>query len=1046
MALAAICAPARAQTHNWTGTQSSDWFTSGNWSTNAVPTAARIVVLDTVASHGTVVAGAPAAASTVTVGNNGFGDLSIQAGGSLGNNTARIGVGANAQGAVTVTGPAASWTTATNLTIGDSGTGTLTIANGGTAAAANSFIANQAGSNGTVTITGIGSSLTSNSGLYIGRRGEGTLTIEDGGSVSSGGARIGDVASAHGTATVSGTNSTWTNSGNLFVGHTGSGTLTVQDGATLITDTGRIGDFAGSQGTATVTGAGSTWTSNAELFIGREGTGTLEIAAGGAVSNTVSVLSRSAGSRATVTVHGPGSAWTNSSSLVIGEAGTAALTIADGGTVRNHDARVGENAGSQGTVAVTGTGSTWTSAGNLFVGNSGTGALAIANGGTVTNTEGRIGFSAGGQGAVTVTGAGTWTNSVDLHIGTAGAGQLTIAGGGTVAAAGIVVVAQQTGSTGTLNIGAAPGAAAAAPGTLHAATVQLGAGNGTINFNHTATDYVFEAAITGNGSVNFLSGTTILAGPNTYTGTTTINGGHMVVTGSIAGAVMVDSGGRLTGTGTFGGVSVANGGTVAPGNSIGTMNVAGDASFAPGSTYEVEIEPGGASDLLHATGTATLTGGTVSVVKAGGAYMPWTRYTILIADSGVIGQFDGLTQDLPFLDLALSYDASNVYLDVTRNAVAFCALATSANQCATARSAEGLGAGNAVHDAIAGLPDAAAARQAFNALSGEIHASARSALLEDSHYLSDAVIDRVRQASARAAAPLLAALAQASDHTRQPSQGSRLGFWIQGFGAWRHNNGDGNAGRLNRSTGGVLTGLDARIGEHWTVGLATGYSRSALAVDSRSSSASIDSYHLAIYGGAQFDGLGLRFGAAHTWHGIDSTRRISFPGFAETAKADYDARTTQVFGEAGYALSFSNAEVEPFAGLGYVHIHTDGFGEDGGAASLNARSGSDDNLFSTVGARAAARVWSGEDQALTLRGKLGWRHAFGDVTPEAQLAFAGSNSFEIAGVPIARDSLVVEAGVDFKVGQALTFSVAYSGQIASGAQDHGLRGTATFRF
>jgi uncharacterized protein with beta-barrel porin domain len=46
------------------------------------------------------------------------------------------------------------------------------------------------------------------------------------------------------------------------------------------------------------------------------------------------------------------------------------------------------------------------------------------------------------------------------------------------------------------------------------------------------------------------------------------------------------------------------------------------------------------------------------------------------------------------------------------------------------------------------------------------------------------------------------------------------------------------------------------------------------------------------------------------------------------------------------------------------------------------------------------------------RGTLQWQHAFGDVTPVTGLAFQGTGrSFTTAGIPIARDAALVEAGL-----------------------------------
>jgi hypothetical protein len=48
--------------------------------------------------------------------------------------------------------------------------------------------------------------------------------------------------------------------------------------------------------------------------------------------------------------------------------------------------------------------------------------------------------------------------------------------------------------------------------------VAFGAGSGTLNFNHTASNYGFAPTVTGNGTVNVFSGTTILTANNSYTG------------------------------------------------------------------------------------------------------------------------------------------------------------------------------------------------------------------------------------------------------------------------------------------------------------------------------------------------------------------------------------------------------------------------------------------------------------------------------------------------------------------------------------------------
>ncbi|MBR2691971.1 MAG: autotransporter domain-containing protein, partial [Aquamicrobium sp.] len=82
----------------------------------------------------------------------------------------------------------------------------------------------------------------------------------------------------------------------------------------------------------------------------------------------------------------------------------------------------------------------------------------------------------------------------------------------------------------------------------------------------------------------------------------------------------------------------------------------------------------------------------------------------------------------------------------------------------------------------------------------------------------------------------------------------------------------------------------------------------------------------------------------------------------------------------------------------------------------------------------------------TVRGMIGWRHAYGDVTPTISQAFTGSSAFTIAGAPIARDAAVIEAGLDFAIAPQATLGLSYHGQVGSKASDHGVRADLSVKF
>src|SRR5690606_41169442 len=98
-----------------------------------------------------------------------------------------------------------------------------------------------------------------------------------------------------------------------------------------------------------------------------------------------------------------------------------------------------------------------------------------------------------------------------------------------------------------------------------------------------------------------------------------------------------------------------------------------------------------------------------------------------------------------------------------------------------------------------------------------------------------------------------------------------------------------------------------------------------------------------------------------------------------------------------------------------------------GPAALTAASHRRDTTFTTIGLRAETQVNFGETNARFF-GMAGWRHAFGDLPPFATHTFAGGDNFTIAGVPIAKNALVLDLGASVNLTPDTTLGVSYSGQ------------------
>ncbi|EIM30132.1 autotransporter family protein [Microvirga lotononidis] len=595
--------------------------------------------------------------------------------------------------------------------------------------------------------------------------------------------------------------------------------------------------------------------------------------------------------------------------------------------------------------------------------------------------------------------------------------------------------------------------------------VNLATGSLTVT---NASGQTLQGGISGSGSLtkNGL-GVLTLTGPSSFSGTTIIDEGRLAVDGSLSQSIITVSGGSLSGSGTVGGIAVQSGGMVAPGNSIGTLNVRGNVRFAPGSIYQVEINRSGQSDRIAATGTATLNGGTVHILPDQGRYS-LSPYTILTAKQGVTGQFTDtkVEHQFAFLNPVLDYGPDAVTLTLLERkgepndndkggGLIFNSVAETRNQYRVADAVERLGFGDALFDTVLGTSEEGA-RQAFNALSGEAHASAATVAYGDAQLVQNAILHRLRQPMG--SRPSLAqgsySAAYAAARTGAGSQAvavasisdpRRFALWGEGFGSWGRIGSNGNAAGLETATGGFILGAEATIDEAYRIGIAGGFTSTSFDIDGRLSSGTNDSVFGSIYGAAKWDAINVRLGTVLASHDMDVSRTFSFPGFSDQANASSAGSTLTAFGEIGYEFALSGVTVEPFVGASMMRLHTDGFREEGGPAALIGYGRTSELGTTMFGLRAGTRL--SDELPFTLRGMAGWRHAFGDVEPAALLAFSGgASAFTVAGIPIDRNALVAEAGLDWQVNEDMTLGVSYSGQIGSRAQEHALKGDFTWRF
>lgn len=479
------------------------------------------------------------------------------------------------------------------------------------------------------------------------------------------------------------------------------------------------------------------------------------------------------------------------------------------------------------------------------------------------------------------------------------------------------------------------------------------------------------------------------------------------------------------------------------------------------------------NDRLGITGTARLAG-TLAASFQTSTLAP--SYTVLGATEGVSGTFETFTAEgLPSLFSAtLAYAPTEVTVNVASNLAG--QPGTTSNQQAVGGAIDGVintTTTSASGTVLTPLPTAlsplygvtaADLPGALGALSGEAYASEQSVLVGDSQYGRQAILGRLRQgfyalqsgpasalgyggpalgyAASGAPADAVSAVEQAA--APRAFAGT---VWAQVYGGWSDYDGGSSNASVDASIGGIISGVDVTVAD-WLFGVAGGYSQSSADVDALLSSSDVDSALVALYAGTRAGPLSLRLGASYAFNQIDATRTIAFPGHSAVASADYDGSTTQVFAEAGYGMTFQNVAVEPFAGLAYVHLHTDGFTESGAAAGLTGASSSVDVGYSSLGLRVATAMTVLGGMELRPHASLAWQYAFGDTTPSTDMAFIAvpTASFSVAGVPLAENTALVGVGADLAINRRASVGASYIGQFADDVTVNVAEARFTLRF
>jgi uncharacterized protein with beta-barrel porin domain len=605
---------------------------------------------------------------------------------------------------------------------------------------------------------------------------------------------------------------------------------------------------------------------------------------------------------------------------------------------------------------------------------------------------------------------------------------------------------------------------------------QLNALGGTIdNSNGVQT---FNGVFAGTGPLT-LTGTsaTILNNTNTYTSATNINGGALVVDGSIATSSLtnVNTGGTLAGTGTVGNTLVA-GGTFAPGNGTpgSSMTVAGSLAFTTAGIYMVQVNPA-TSSFANVSGTASLNGATVSANFAPGTYVA-KQYTILNA-SHVSGSFSSVTNtNLPAgFATTTSTDATHAYLNLN---LAFNlptgGLNTNQQNVANALSNS--------FNTVGGIPMVYGSLTAtgLTIASGELGTGTQQTTNQAMNMflglLDDPFITGRGDGLVPNATPAPQwtenderAVAYTQDGKRR-SKGERDAYasmyrkamvapvdtslqrwsvWAAGFGGSLTTDGNAALGSntvTSRIYGGVA-GADYRITPFTLAGVALAGGGTNFGVANGLGSGRSDLFQAGAYVRHTVGPAYISAALAYGWQDVTTDRTVMIAG-VDRLHANFQANAFSGRLEGGYRFLTPWMGITPYAAAQFTSISLPAYAEQAlvGTPAFALAYAAKDVTFprSELGLRSD-KSFAMQDAVLTLRGRAAWAHDYNsDRNIAATFQVLAASSFIVNGATQARDSALASASAELKWTSGWSVAGTFDGEFSNVTRSYSGKGVVRY--
>jgi len=259
-----------------------------------------------------------------------------------------------------------------------------------------------------------------------------------------------------------------------------------------------------------------------------------------------------------------------------------------------------------------------------------------------------------------------------------------------------------------------------------------------------------------------------------------------------------------------------------------------------------------------------------------------------------------------------------------------------------------------------------------------------------------------------------------------PVRENRWGVWVSGFGDFVSLDSDNGAQGYNFTTGGVMLGVDYRITDHFAIGLSGIYAHTWTQLQP-AGNVGVNTGLGGIYA-TYFDrGFYVNAAAYGGYNSYDTSRQGLLGGLA-TGNTNGNEFSTFIGG--GYDSHLGHFSIGPLAYLQYTNVHINGFNESGSDFPLQIHSDSEESLRTDLGFRASF-LWAVGHIYVVPFLYTAWEHEFkySALPITASLGAVPGATATLFGPAEGHDSAVISTGVRVNWTPTISTFVSYDGQL-----------------